>query len=48
MKVLERYKNWLNPDDSFLRVLKNSEAFQYYVDNFELNDDKKKFINWIK
>jgi len=44
MNVLKRYSQF-----SDWGLLKNSEALQYYIDNFDLDDDKLKTINkWIK
>jgi hypothetical protein len=50
MKVLERYKKWERIDSHLLILsfLKDSEALKFYIDNFELNDDKKRFIDeWL-
>jgi len=50
MKVLERYKIWdeTNEHRHILKILKDHEALEFYLDNFEVNDDKKRFIDkWI-
>jgi len=51
MKVLERYKIWDTSDQNreLLALLKDSEALELYLNNFEVNDDKRRFIEkWIK
>jgi len=49
MKVLERYKVWENKEDKkLLRILKNSEALDFYLKHFDVDNDKMKFIEkWI-
>ena len=50
MKVLERYK-LLKMDEGkevLIDYLRNSPTLEYYLENFEVNDDKKRFIEkWI-
>lgn len=47
MKVLERYKNILNIKDfqRFIKIIKEHKALDFYLNNFEIDDDKKIFIN---
>jgi len=50
MNVLERYKLWdtLEENRELLSLLKNHEALELYLNNFDVNDDKKRFIDkWI-
>lgn len=44
-KVLGRYKNWKDEHKKYLDMMFNHDAFQYYLDNFEVSDEKKSFIN---
>ncbi|HUW89609.1 MAG TPA: hypothetical protein VMV43_03745 [Candidatus Nanopelagicaceae bacterium] len=48
MKTLERYKIWYTDEINrdFLNFLKGSEALDLYMNNFDVNEDKKKFIEW--
>jgi hypothetical protein len=48
MEVLERYKLFDSRDDGFLLKLKEHPAMDFYLKNFEVDKDKKKFINSIK
>lgn len=43
--VLERYKNWKEEDKIYLNELFKHDAFQYYLEHFEVNEDKQSFIN---
>lgn len=43
-KVLERYKNWKPEHKEFLDILFKHDAFEYYLYNFEINEDKFNFI----
>lgn len=47
MKVLERYKGITKRND-YTKMLIDSEAFQFYIDNFEIDNDKMEFIEWMK
>jgi hypothetical protein len=48
MKVLERYKLWESTSDPFLLKLKEHPALEFYLKNFDVDKDKKKFIKSIK
>lgn len=52
MKVLERFGQWnirgVKDKKIFLRFLKNHKAYQYYLDNFPVSKEKKKYIDSIK
>lgn len=47
MKVLYRYNEWIPQNSHYLNVLKEHEALEFYIENFELNEDKRKFIDSI-
>lgn len=47
MKVLCRYKEWIPQNSHYLNILKEHEALEFYMKNFELNEDKRKFIDSI-
>ena len=47
MKVLERYKGITKRND-YTKMLIDSEAFQFYIDNFEIDNDKMEFIKWLE
>jgi len=47
MKVLERYNQWLPRHRHYLNTLKEHEALEFYMNNFELTQDQKKFIDNI-
>lgn len=49
MKVLERYKQWeingLGDDNPFLNHIKTHEAIDFYLNNFDVPDEEKTFID---
>jgi hypothetical protein len=47
MKVLERYKQWKEKDKQYLYILKNHESLEFYLSNFDVSEDQKKFIENI-
>ena len=51
MKVLERYKQWkikgLEEPNPFLKYIKTHEALDFYLNNFDVPEEEKKFIDNI-
>lgn len=47
MNVMERYKEWKPEHRDYLKILKEHEALGFYVNNFDVSEEEKNFIDNI-
>ena len=47
MKVLERWKNWKTEHSTYLKFFREHEALEFYLNNFEVSDEERRFIDNI-